>query len=80
MTALKLRRHAHKAKDDNLVDAHGYLLCAEWIEKGSPPTPEAHAHLARAEELMQCIESIAIGEKLTCPKCEQLQPCMCGHN
>ncbi len=39
MTALKLRRHAHKAKDDNLIDAHGYLTCVEWIERGERPAP-----------------------------------------
>lgn len=37
MVGLKLNRHAHKAKDDNLVDAHGYLLCLEWIETGVKP-------------------------------------------
>jgi hypothetical protein len=37
MTALKLRREAHKAKPDNLIDAHGYLLCAEWMATGKKP-------------------------------------------
>lgn len=37
MCALKLRREAHKPKPDNLIDAHGYLLCAEWMETGKQP-------------------------------------------
>lgn len=37
MTALKLRREAHKHKPDNIVDAHGYLLTHEWIVKGRKP-------------------------------------------
>ena len=37
MTALKLRREAHKAKPDNLIDAHGYLLCAQWMQTGIKP-------------------------------------------
>ena len=37
MAALKLRRHAHRPKDDNIIDAHGYLLCLEWIETGRQP-------------------------------------------
>lgn len=41
MAALKLRRHAHKPKDDNLVDSHGYLNCIEWIESGEKPVPKA---------------------------------------
>jgi len=72
MTALKLRRHAHKPKDDNLVDAHGYLTCIEWIETGQRPTPQAHA-------LAEAVEDVACGTRLTCPKCERLQPCMCPH-
>lgn len=39
MVALKLRRHAHRPKEDNLVDAHGYLLCLEWIERNQRPAP-----------------------------------------
>ncbi len=35
MTALKLRREAHKPKPDNLIDAHGYLLCLERIRKAN---------------------------------------------
>jgi len=34
MTALKLQREAHKHKDDNLVDAHGYLLVLAHVRDG----------------------------------------------
>lgn len=37
MTALKLRRQAHRPKDDNLIDAHGYLMCIEWMQTGQRP-------------------------------------------
>jgi len=37
MCALKLRRQAHKPKDDNLIDAHGYLLCLQWMQTGIRP-------------------------------------------
>lgn len=37
MVGLKLNREAHKHKDDNLVDAHGYLLCLEWALTGKRP-------------------------------------------
>jgi hypothetical protein len=37
MCALKLRRQAHKPKDDNLIDAHGYLLCLQWMQTGKRP-------------------------------------------
>lgn len=73
MTALKLRRHAHKAKPDNLIDAHGYLLCLEWIEKGTRPQPDAETS---ALKLAECI---ATGERLTCTECGQTMPCMCAH-
>ncbi len=33
MTALKLCREMTKHKPDNLVDAHGYLECLEWVQK-----------------------------------------------
>jgi len=72
MTALKLRRQAHKDKDDNLIDAHGYLLCAEWIQKGERPAP-------RAEELWQTIEDVATGARLNCTQCGKTMPCMCDH-
>ena len=32
MAALKLCRHAHKPKDDNLIDLVGYEICIERIE------------------------------------------------
>lgn len=72
MAALKLRRHAHKPKDDNLIDAHGYLTCIEWIERGQRPEPEA-------DGLRQCVEDVATGARLNCPTCGKIQPCMCGH-
>lgn len=37
MAALKLSREMFRHKDDNLTDAHGYLLCASWIETGVKP-------------------------------------------
>lgn len=76
MTALKLRRHAHKPKADNLVDAHGYLTCVEWIEHGTRPQPaiELERH-----DTQQVIEDIATGGRLTCPSCEKTMPCMCEH-
>lgn len=37
MAALKLSREMNKHKDDNLVDAHGYLDCAEWAITGEKP-------------------------------------------
>lgn len=37
MAALKISREVHKAKPDNLVDAHGYLICAQWVEDGEKP-------------------------------------------
>lgn len=37
MAALKLRRQAHRPKDDNLIDAHGYLMCIEWMQTGQRP-------------------------------------------
>lgn len=83
MAALKLRRHAHKPKDDNLIDAHGYLDCVEWIETGTRPSPESErlkAELRREiAEAAQTIEDIATGARLTCPKCDRTMPCMCEH-
>lgn len=70
MTALKLRRHAHKAKDDNLIDAHGYLLCLQWIETGKKPEPFSAS-------LWETIEEIATGTGLTCETCKQKMPCLC---
>lgn len=37
MAALKISREMNRAKPDNLIDAHGYLDCAEWIETGKRP-------------------------------------------
>jgi Domain of unknown function (DUF6378) len=39
MAALKLCRHAHKRKDDNLTDGHGYLMCIERIEEEHAASP-----------------------------------------
>lgn len=72
MVALKLRRHAYKPKDDNLVDAHGYLTCLEWIERGERPAPAT-------EGLWETIEDVATGTRLTCPTCQKPQPCLCAH-
>lgn len=76
MTGLKLRRHAHKPKDDNLIDAHGYLTCAEWIERGERPVPYSEE---LTNEALQLAEVIATGGRLTCPSCEKTMPCMCDH-
>lgn len=37
MVLLKVSREENKHKPDNIVDAHGYLLLAEWIESGKRP-------------------------------------------
>ena len=37
MTGLKLRRETNRHTDDNIIDAHGYLLTAEWILKDRKP-------------------------------------------
>jgi len=37
MIGLKLRREAHRAKEDNIVDAHGYLHCLQWLRTGLRP-------------------------------------------
>lgn len=79
MVALKLRRHAHKPKDDNLIDAHGYLDCIEWIVGGEKPLPASELLKRQIEELRQCIEDVATGSRLTCPTCKKIQPCMCPH-
>lgn len=76
MTALKLRRHAHKPKDDNLVDAHGYLDCIEWIETGARPSPAIEAEIAEASSTL---EDVCCGARLTCPRCAKSLPCMCEH-
>jgi hypothetical protein len=33
MVALKLSRQMTKHKPDNVIDAHGYLECLEWVQK-----------------------------------------------
>lgn len=71
MCALKLRRQAHKPKADNLIAAHGYLLCAEWIESGLRPETEAAAN-------WQAVEDVACGTGITCITCGKTRPCMCG--
>lgn len=37
MVALKLSREMFKHKDDNIIDAHGYLICLEWAITGKKP-------------------------------------------
>jgi len=72
MAALKLCREMHQHKPDNLVDAHGYLLCAEWVENGARPEPQAQVH-------EDTIETVCCGTKLECPICGKPQPCNCDH-
>lgn len=79
MTALKLRRHAHRPKDDNLVDAHGYLACVEWIERAERPQPQAELLANQLAEAVRTIESVCTGERLPCPTCQRPQPCLCTH-
>jgi hypothetical protein len=40
MVGLKLAREMHRPKPDNIVDAHGYLLCYDWARTGQKPTAE----------------------------------------
>jgi hypothetical protein len=72
MAGLKLRREAHKPKEDNLVDAHGYLLCLEWIRTGRQPRPAAAS-------AWETVEDVACGTRIDCPQCGKLQPCLCGN-
>lgn len=37
MVLLKMSREVHVPKDDNIIDAHGYLLCYEWAKTGVKP-------------------------------------------
>lgn len=46
MVGVKLSRHCHKQKRDNLVDAIGYLLCEDAVENKQSPTIEALKPLA----------------------------------
>ena len=39
MVGLKLSREVHLPKEDNIIDAHGYLLCYEWAKSGQRPEP-----------------------------------------
>ena len=39
MVTLKLAREVHRPKDDNIVDAHGYLLAYQWALSGEKPEP-----------------------------------------
>lgn len=43
MVGLKLAREVHTHKDDNIVDAHGYLLCYEWARSGVRPVAAREA-------------------------------------
>lgn len=38
MVLLKMSREVHVPKADNIVDAHGYLLCYEWALSGQRPS------------------------------------------
>lgn len=73
MAGLKLRRHAHRPKDDNIIDAHGYLLCLEWIETGRKPTTAADA-------ANQTIEDVCCGARMKCDKCGGNLPCSCDYS
>lgn len=72
MALLKISREQFRPKPDNLIDAHGYLLCAEWIETGVRP-------ISANEETQQALESVCCGEHLTCTGCGKSKPCMCDH-
>lgn len=72
MALLKISREAHAHKPDNLIDAHGYLMCAEWIETGERPQPDAQLH-------MDTIEAVCTGERMRCMVCGQNKPCNCDH-
>jgi hypothetical protein len=39
MVLLKMSREIHAHKDDNIIDAHGYLLCYDWALTGNMPQP-----------------------------------------
>ena len=40
MVGLKLAREMHRPGQDNIVDAHGYLLCYDWARTGVKPEKE----------------------------------------
>jgi hypothetical protein len=73
MVGLKLCREVHAPKADNIVDAHGYLLCYEWALSGERPVPQA-------QQNWDALESVCTGERLTCPTCQKSQPCLCDHH
>ena len=77
MVWLKLCREVHAPKDDNLVDAHGYLLLAGWVESGTAPTPEAATLRDQLAAANDTIESVCTGERLTCGRCGCDMPCLC---
>ena len=72
MVGLKLSREVHLHKPDNIIDAHGYLLCYEWAANGKRPTPET-------DELVRAVEDVACGTAMQCGKCGKRMPCMCEH-
>ena len=37
MVLLKMSREVHAPKEDNIIDAHGYLLCYQWALSGRRP-------------------------------------------
>lgn len=41
MVLVKLSREVHRPKDDNIVDAHGYLLAYQWALTGRKPDSNA---------------------------------------
>ena len=70
MVALKLSREMHRHNPDNLIDAHGYLLCAEWIVTGEKPAPKEH-------ETNAALEDVCCGTKMPCARCGKNLPCLC---
>lgn len=76
MVGLKLSREVHKHKADNVIDAHGYLLCYEWAVSGKRPVP---ASAERQDDMMQLAEDIATGGRLLCSKCNRSKPCLCDN-
>lgn len=72
MALLKISREQFRPKPDNLIDAHGYLLCAEWIETGARPTPAA-------DDANDALEAVCCGERMICATCGKSKPCDCDH-
>lgn len=73
MVCVKLAREVHRHKADNLVDGHGYLFTAEWIESGIRPEPDAHS-------LQSTLEDVCCGAKMACAVCGKPLPCDCEHS